>query len=69
MCRADFGTVVFTTREWNQLKELCDILEPFREATDLTQGIRKIHSKRKIESLFAFIRKITDLQPNLILLR
>ena len=25
-------------REWNQLKELCDILKPFAQATDLTQG-------------------------------
>lgn len=30
--------VAFTTREWSQIRELVDVLEPFGEATDLTQG-------------------------------
>ncbi|CAI5638372.1 unnamed protein product [Oreochromis niloticus] len=29
--------LLFTTREWNLLKEMVDILKPFGEATDLTQ--------------------------------
>lgn len=29
---------VFTAREWNQIRELVDVLQPFGEATDLTQG-------------------------------
>ncbi|XP_073468981.1 zinc finger BED domain-containing protein 4-like [Aquarana catesbeiana] len=29
---------VFTAREWNQIKELVDVLQPFGEATDLSQG-------------------------------
>lgn len=30
--------LVFSVREWNLMKELCDVLQPFAEATDLTQG-------------------------------
>jgi len=29
---------MFTSREWSQLQELVRILQPFAEATDLTQG-------------------------------
>ena len=32
--------LVFAVREWNMMKELCDVLQPFAEATDLTQGER-----------------------------
>ncbi|XP_025760887.1 uncharacterized protein LOC112845750 isoform X2 [Oreochromis niloticus] len=31
--------LLFTTREWNLLKEMVDILKPFGEATDLTQDL------------------------------
>lgn len=30
--------MIFTAREWNQIGELVDVLQPFAEATDLTQG-------------------------------
>lgn len=30
--------MIFTAREWNQIEELVDVLQPFAEATDLTQG-------------------------------
>nr|XP_055032036.1 zinc finger BED domain-containing protein 4-like [Misgurnus anguillicaudatus] len=30
--------LVFSIREWNLMKELCDVLQPFAEATDLNQG-------------------------------
>ncbi|KAJ8356673.1 hypothetical protein SKAU_G00194670 [Synaphobranchus kaupii] len=30
--------LVFSDREWNLMKELYDVLQPFGEATDLTQG-------------------------------
>ena len=33
-----YNKLVFSVREWNLLKELCDVLQPFAEATDLTQG-------------------------------
>lgn len=36
---------VFTAREWNQIKELVDVLEPFGEATELTQGEKNCDHK------------------------
>lgn len=38
MCAVDFENVVLNSREWAQCKELGEILGPFAEATDLTQG-------------------------------
>ncbi|KAL7373446.1 hypothetical protein ABVT39_006953 [Epinephelus coioides] len=42
LCNVVQGTshneLVFSVREWNMMKELCDVLQPFAEATDLTQG-------------------------------
>ena len=42
LCNVVQGTghneLVFSVREWNLMKELCDVLQPFAEATDLTQG-------------------------------
>lgn len=34
--------LIITTREWAQLKELCEILEPFLEATNSTQGNKTV---------------------------
>ncbi|CAL8252643.1 unnamed protein product [Merluccius merluccius] len=31
--------LVFSVREWNLMKELCDVLQPFAEATDLTEDL------------------------------
>uniref|UniRef100_A0A3B5PVV0 Uncharacterized LOC111606838 n=1 Tax=Xiphophorus maculatus TaxID=8083 RepID=A0A3B5PVV0_XIPMA len=42
MCNKDYEDVVFSAREWNQLKELCIVLSPFAEATELTQGERSV---------------------------
>lgn len=42
MCSKDYEEVVFSTREWNQLKELTSILAPFLEATDLTEGEKAV---------------------------
>ena len=42
MCSKDYEEVVFSTREWNQLKELTSILAPFSEATDLTEGEKSV---------------------------
>ena len=36
--KAGHKHLLFTLREWNQLKELLEILKPFGEATELTQG-------------------------------
>ena len=32
--------LTFTNKEWEQLEELCNLLSPFAEATDKTQGDR-----------------------------
>ncbi|XP_030599481.1 zinc finger BED domain-containing protein 4-like isoform X2 [Archocentrus centrarchus] len=42
MCTKDYEDVVFSTREWNQLKELSAVLAPFSEATDLTEGEKSV---------------------------
>lgn len=39
MCsKCDPENIAFSVREWAQLKDLCTVLEPFSEATDLTEG-------------------------------
>lgn len=35
-------SVQFTQREWAQLKDLASLLEPFYEATNLTEGKRSV---------------------------
>jgi len=42
VCGKEFENVVFTLRDWNQLQELSEILGPFSEATDLTQGEKSV---------------------------
>uniref|UniRef100_A0A3B3RYJ1 Zinc finger BED domain-containing protein 4-like n=1 Tax=Paramormyrops kingsleyae TaxID=1676925 RepID=A0A3B3RYJ1_9TELE len=42
MCSKDYENVVFSAREWNQLKELTSILAPFSEATDLTEAEKSV---------------------------
>jgi len=40
VCGNEFQQVVFTAREWSQMKELCSVLEPLKDATELTQGVQ-----------------------------
>ena len=42
ICSKDHADMVFSSREWNQLKELVAVLAPFSEATDLTQGEKSV---------------------------
>lgn len=42
ICSKDYENLMFTAREWNQLKELTAILEPLSEATDLTEGEKSV---------------------------
>ena len=35
---SEFPEAAITMRKWSQIVELCDVLGPFNEATDLTQG-------------------------------
>lgn len=42
MCSKDYENVMFSAREWNQLKELSAVLAPFSEATDQTEGDKSV---------------------------
>uniref|UniRef100_A0A671NDY4 HAT C-terminal dimerisation domain-containing protein n=1 Tax=Sinocyclocheilus anshuiensis TaxID=1608454 RepID=A0A671NDY4_9TELE len=59
MCSPDFKNVVITTREWAQLRELCLILGPFAEATELTDG-------EKIITISMVVPTVLDLNTHLI---
>lgn len=59
MCSPDFKNVVITTREWAQLRELCLILRPFAEATELTEG-------EKIVTISMVVSTVLDLNTHLI---
>ena len=37
-----YKNIILTSREWAQLSELCEILEPFLEATNIAQGDRAV---------------------------
>ena len=38
VCGTEFKEAVFTSREWNLLQEMKDILAPLAEATQMTEG-------------------------------
>uniref|UniRef100_A0A8C2FGK0 Uncharacterized protein n=1 Tax=Cyprinus carpio TaxID=7962 RepID=A0A8C2FGK0_CYPCA len=59
MCSPNFKNVVITTREWAQLRELCLILGPFAEATELTEG-------EKIITISMVVPTVLDLNTHLI---
>ena len=40
VCGTEFKEAVFILREWNLLQEMKDILAPFAEATEMTEGMR-----------------------------
>ncbi|KAJ4939239.1 hypothetical protein JOQ06_028695 [Pogonophryne albipinna] len=44
---------VFTAREWNQIGELVDVLQPFGEATDLTQGEKMVTISAVVPSILS----------------
>ncbi|KAL3062204.1 hypothetical protein OYC64_010173 [Pagothenia borchgrevinki] len=44
---------VFTAREWNQIGELVDVLQPFGEATDLTQGEKSVTISAVVPSILS----------------
>lgn len=53
----------FTPREWNLLKELVDILKPFGEATDLTQGEKVITISAVVPSVLSLNHHLEKLKP------
>ena len=42
VCQDDFSEVSFSLREWNMMIDICTILKPFAEATDLTQSDKSV---------------------------
>ncbi|XP_050958759.1 zinc finger BED domain-containing protein 4-like [Labeo rohita] len=58
MC-SDTENLVFSIREWAQLTDLCALLEPFSEATDLTEGDTAV-------TISMVVPTILDLRTHLI---
>ncbi|KAI7799123.1 hypothetical protein IRJ41_019299 [Triplophysa rosa] len=55
----------FTPREWNLLKELVDILKPFGEATDLTQGEKVVTISAVVPSILSLNHHLEKLKPQI----
>ncbi|CAJ1074294.1 uncharacterized protein LOC117545812 [Xyrichtys novacula] len=56
--------LLFTSREWNLLKELVEILNPFGEATDLTQGEKVVTISSVVPSVLSLNHHLEKLRPN-----
>lgn len=61
--KAGHKELSFTPREWNLLKELVDILKPFGEATDLTQGEKVITISAVVPSVLSLNHHLEKLKP------
>uniref|UniRef100_A0A669DT20 HAT C-terminal dimerisation domain-containing protein n=2 Tax=Oreochromis niloticus TaxID=8128 RepID=A0A669DT20_ORENI len=55
--------LLFTTREWNLLKEMVDILKPFGEATDLTQGEKIVTISAVVPCVLSLNHHLEKLKP------
>lgn len=61
--KAGHKELSFTPREWNLLKELVDILKPFGEATDLTQGEKVVTISAVVPSVLSLNHHLEKLKP------
>ena len=61
--KAGHKELLFTPREWNLLKELVDILKPFGEATDLTQGEKVVTISAVVPSVLSLNHHLEKLKP------
>uniref|UniRef100_A0A3B5R8K2 HAT C-terminal dimerisation domain-containing protein n=1 Tax=Xiphophorus maculatus TaxID=8083 RepID=A0A3B5R8K2_XIPMA len=61
--KAGHKKLLFTIREWNLLKEMVDILKPFEEATDLTQGEKIVTISAVVPSVLSFNHHLEKLKP------
>ncbi|XP_012987522.4 uncharacterized protein LOC106023872 [Esox lucius] len=61
--KAGYKELSFTPQEWNLLKELVDILKPFGEATDLTQGEKVITISAVVPSVLSLNHHLEKLKP------
>ncbi|GLD65627.1 zinc finger BED domain-containing protein 4-like protein [Lates japonicus] len=66
--KAGHRELSFTAREWNLLKELVDILKPFGEATDLTQGEKVITISAVVPSVLSLNYHLEKLKPQICFL-
>lgn len=57
--------LVFSAREWAQLNELVDLLDPFLEATSLTEGDKVVTISFAMPSVLALIRHLHDIRSRL----
>uniref|UniRef100_A0A8C7DJA5 HAT C-terminal dimerisation domain-containing protein n=1 Tax=Oncorhynchus kisutch TaxID=8019 RepID=A0A8C7DJA5_ONCKI len=55
--------LLFTVREWNKLKELVDILKPFGEATDMTQGEKIVTISSVVPSVLSLNHHLEQRKP------
>lgn len=61
--KAGHKELLFTAREWNLLKEVVDILKPFGEATDLTQGEKIVTISSVVPSILSLNHHLEKLKP------
>ena len=54
--------LVFAAREWSQLNELVDVLDPFLEATLLTEGDKQVTISYALPSVLALIKHVRDVR-------
>ncbi|KAF3840335.1 hypothetical protein F7725_019052, partial [Dissostichus mawsoni] len=65
--KAGHKELLFTAREWNVLKELVDIMNPFGEATDLTQGEKIVTISSVVPSVLSLNHYLEKLKPQVSL--
>lgn len=67
LCHVVQGTghseLVFSVREWNLMKELYDVLQPFAEATDLTQGEKIVTVSAVLPCVLSLHHHLEKLKP------
>lgn len=61
--KAGHKELSFTAWEWNLLKELVDILKPFGEVTDLTQGGKVVTISAVVPSVLSLNHHLEKLKP------
>ena len=55
----------FSAREWCQLNELVELLDPFLEATSLTEGDQVVTIAFALPSVLALVKHLQDVKPRL----
>lgn len=61
MC-SDTENLVFPSREWAQLTDLCALLEPFSEATDLTEGDTAVTIRMVVPTILDLRRHLIKME-------